>query len=166
MFFAYYFLKVHLLQSSKIKSHKISHKIVQIKVFLFFFACQMEGSVSGSGRPNNLRIRIHRTDWENFSRMSNKELLSLHLVCRFITRLVKGQNLIRIRSDTFVVRILWIRICYFWIHSLFIFWTWTFFRRHICEFLDQLLHTWPTHALEKHVALLQVILPKHAEKKL
>ncbi len=33
------------------------------------------------------------------------------------------------------------------------------FRRHICEFLDQLLHTWPTHALEKHVALLQVILP-------
>ena len=32
------------------------------------------------------------------------------------------------------------------------------FRRHICEFLDQLLHTWPTHALEKHVAALQVTI--------
>ncbi len=28
-------------------------------------------------------------------------------------------------------------------------------RRAMCEFLDQLLHTWPTHILEKHVALIQ-----------
>ena len=27
-------------------------------------------------------------------------------------------------------------------------------RRHVCEFLDTMLHTWPTHNLEKHVALL------------
>ena len=31
-----------------------------------------------------------------------------------------------------------------------------FFRKYICEFLDQLLHTWPTQALEKHVTILQV----------
>jgi CLIP-associating protein 1/2 len=29
-------------------------------------------------------------------------------------------------------------------------------RRAMCEFLDQLLHTWPTHILEKHVALIQI----------
>ena len=28
-------------------------------------------------------------------------------------------------------------------------------RRHCCEFLDQLLHTWPTQSLERHVQLLQ-----------
>lgn len=28
-------------------------------------------------------------------------------------------------------------------------------RRAMCEFLDQLLHTWPTHILERHVALIQ-----------
>jgi len=28
-------------------------------------------------------------------------------------------------------------------------------RRHCCEFLDQLLHTWPTGAMRKHVAALQ-----------
>ncbi len=33
-------------------------------------------------------------------------------------------------------------------------------RRHCCEFLDQLLHTWPTHALRKHVALLQEAIKK------
>merc|ERR1719334_2312494 len=33
-------------------------------------------------------------------------------------------------------------------------------RRHICEFLDQLLHTWPPHALEKHVAMLQEAIKK------
>ena len=31
-------------------------------------------------------------------------------------------------------------------------------RRAMCEFLDQLLHTWPTHILEKHVALIQAAL--------
>ncbi len=38
MFFAYYFLKVHLHQSSKIKSQKKLQK-EEIKVFLTFFAC-------------------------------------------------------------------------------------------------------------------------------
>ena len=33
-------------------------------------------------------------------------------------------------------------------------------RRHICEFLDIMLHTWPTHNLEKHVALLQDAIKK------
>ena len=33
-------------------------------------------------------------------------------------------------------------------------------RRHICEFLDLLLHTWPTHTLEKHVAMLQEAIKK------
>jgi len=33
-------------------------------------------------------------------------------------------------------------------------------RRHICEFLDQLLHSWPTHSLEKHVAILQEAIKK------
>ncbi|XP_067686709.1 CLIP-associating protein 1-like isoform X13 [Haliotis asinina] len=28
-------------------------------------------------------------------------------------------------------------------------------RRYTCEFLNQLLHTWPTHSLEKHIAILQ-----------
>ncbi|XP_048238503.1 CLIP-associating protein 1-like isoform X25 [Haliotis rufescens] len=28
-------------------------------------------------------------------------------------------------------------------------------RRFTCEFLNQLLHTWPTHSLEKHIAILQ-----------
>ena len=33
-------------------------------------------------------------------------------------------------------------------------------RRHCCEFLDQLLHTWPTHSLERHVQLLQESIRK------
>lgn len=33
-------------------------------------------------------------------------------------------------------------------------------RRHSCEFLDQLLHTWPTHSLERHVQLLQEAIRK------
>ena len=33
-------------------------------------------------------------------------------------------------------------------------------RRHICEYLDQLIRTWPTHTLEKHVALLQEAIKK------
>ncbi len=33
-------------------------------------------------------------------------------------------------------------------------------RRHCCEFLDQLLHTWPTHTLRKHVATLQEAIKK------
>ena len=33
-------------------------------------------------------------------------------------------------------------------------------RRHCCEFLDQLLHTWPTHAIEKHVLLVQEAIKK------
>lgn len=28
-------------------------------------------------------------------------------------------------------------------------------RRAICEFFDQLLHTWPVHTLEKHVNVIQ-----------
>lgn len=33
-------------------------------------------------------------------------------------------------------------------------------RRHCCEFLDQLLHTWPTHCLEKHVGILGEAIKK------
>ena len=33
-------------------------------------------------------------------------------------------------------------------------------RRHCCEFLDQLLHTWPTSCLEKHVGILQEAIKK------
>jgi CLIP-associating protein 1/2 len=33
-------------------------------------------------------------------------------------------------------------------------------RRHCCEFLDQLLKTWPTHLLERHVAVLQEAIKK------
>ncbi|XP_067131024.1 CLIP-associating protein 1-A-like isoform X3 [Centruroides vittatus] len=33
-------------------------------------------------------------------------------------------------------------------------------RRSCCEFLDQLLHTWPTHTLEKHTSLLQEAIKK------
>ena len=33
-------------------------------------------------------------------------------------------------------------------------------RRHICEVLDIMLHTWPTHTLEKHVGLLQESIKK------
>jgi len=33
-------------------------------------------------------------------------------------------------------------------------------RRHICEFMDQLLHTWPTQAMEKHVSLIQETIKK------
>eukprot|EP00092_Neocalanus_flemingeri_P004447 GFUD01004782.1.p1 GENE.GFUD01004782.1~~GFUD01004782.1.p1 ORF type:complete len:1502 (+),score=448.94 GFUD01004782.1:193-4698(+) len=33
-------------------------------------------------------------------------------------------------------------------------------RRHINEFLDVLLHTWPTHTLEKHIAILQEAIKK------
>lgn len=27
-------------------------------------------------------------------------------------------------------------------------------RKAVCEFLDQLVHTWPTHAMDRHAALL------------
>jgi CLIP-associating protein 1/2 len=33
-------------------------------------------------------------------------------------------------------------------------------RRACCEFLQQLLHSWSTHALEKHIALLQEAIKK------
>lgn len=33
-------------------------------------------------------------------------------------------------------------------------------RRHICEFLDLILHTWPTHSLERHVAIIQEAIKK------
>ena len=33
-------------------------------------------------------------------------------------------------------------------------------RRHICEFLDIMLHSWPTYTLEKHVTLLQDSIKK------
>ena len=33
-------------------------------------------------------------------------------------------------------------------------------RRHCCEFLDQLLHTWPTSAIEKHVTIVQEAIKK------
>ena len=33
-------------------------------------------------------------------------------------------------------------------------------RRHSCEFLDQLLHTWPTSCLERHVGILQEAIKK------
>ena len=33
-------------------------------------------------------------------------------------------------------------------------------RRHCCEFLDQLLHTWPTHSLERHVGIISDAIKK------
>ena len=33
-------------------------------------------------------------------------------------------------------------------------------RRHICDVLDIMLHTWPTHTLEKHVAIIQEAIKK------
>lgn len=33
-------------------------------------------------------------------------------------------------------------------------------RRHCCEFLDQLLHTWPTHCLERQIGVLQEAIKK------
>merc|ERR1712223_1059617 len=33
-------------------------------------------------------------------------------------------------------------------------------RRHCCEFLDQLLHTWPTQTLERHLTILQEAIKK------
>jgi len=33
-------------------------------------------------------------------------------------------------------------------------------RRHTCELLDVVLHTWPTHSLERHVAVLQEAIKK------
>jgi hypothetical protein len=46
--FAFSFLKVHLHNSSKIKSHK-EVTSEEIKVFLLFFCLLMEGSGSGDG---------------------------------------------------------------------------------------------------------------------
>ncbi len=46
-FFAYYFFKVYLHHFSKIKSHKKSHKTVEINVFLLFLL-MIEGSGAGS----------------------------------------------------------------------------------------------------------------------
>jgi hypothetical protein len=54
-FFVYYFLKVCLHQSSKIKSHKT----VAINVFLTFIRIHTEDYGSRSGRPENIRLRIH-----------------------------------------------------------------------------------------------------------
>ncbi len=74
-FFAYYFLKVHLHQFSKIKSHKEVTKR-RNQCFSYYFCLIIEesgsGSVSltngygcGSGRPKNIwiiRIWIRKTD--------------------------------------------------------------------------------------------------------
>jgi hypothetical protein len=61
-FIAYCFLKVHLYQSSYIKTQKRSHKLVKSRFFLTFLL--VDGGIrnrtnsdgSGSGRPKNIRI--------------------------------------------------------------------------------------------------------------
>ena len=70
--FPYYFLKVHLLNFSKIKSQKES-KNSRNQGFSYYFCMMIEGSGSGSipltsgsgsGRPKNMwiRIRIQNTE--------------------------------------------------------------------------------------------------------
>ncbi len=67
-FFASYFLKVHLHQSSQLKSQKEVTKRIN-QSFSNFFCLLMDGSGSvqnndgsGSERPNYIRIRIHYTN--------------------------------------------------------------------------------------------------------
>jgi hypothetical protein len=50
-FFAYYFLKVHLISVFKDKKSKRSHKIVETKVFLTFFACLWKDPYLDPGCP-------------------------------------------------------------------------------------------------------------------
>jgi hypothetical protein len=57
IFFAYYFLKVHLRHSSKIKVTKKSQNSGN-KGFSYCFYLMIEGSGSGSRRPKNIRILI------------------------------------------------------------------------------------------------------------
>ncbi len=71
-FFAYYFLflKVHLYQSSKIKSHKIG----DIKVFHTFFACWRKDPDQYNYWRGILRIRIRTHSKDNTNR---NQVLSL-----------------------------------------------------------------------------------------
>ncbi len=90
-FIAYYFLKVHLHHSSKVKKLQRSHKRVKIKVFLTSFAwwCKDPGAGSvpltngfGSGRPNNLQIRIRNTGWQTDALSTRLDLIYyMYIVC-------------------------------------------------------------------------------------
>ncbi len=59
-FFSFYFLKVHLHHSSKIKSHKEVTKRVEIKAFLFYLLDDGRIRIRIQG-PKNLRIRFRNT---------------------------------------------------------------------------------------------------------
>ncbi len=56
IFSAYYFLKLHLHNFSKIKSQKES-QYSRNQVFSHYFSMMIQGSGSGSRRPKNMWIR-------------------------------------------------------------------------------------------------------------
>ncbi len=94
IFFAYYFLKIHLYHSSKINSQKESQNS-RSQGFSYYFCMMIEGSGSGSkagsgsipltsgsgsGRPKNLwiririRIRIRNTALKAFISFTSRSL--------------------------------------------------------------------------------------------
>ncbi len=80
-------LKVHLHQSSK--RYKVIKKSQNScnQGFSYFFCLMIEGSGSGSGRPNNLRIwiRIHNTGFFVTS-LSPRDLRSVrYSMCRYLS---------------------------------------------------------------------------------
>ncbi len=70
-FFFFKFFCLLLFGSVFTSAFKVKriHKIVEINVFLYFFACwwkdpdRTNNGSSGSGRTKNIRIRIHNTDF-------------------------------------------------------------------------------------------------------
>jgi hypothetical protein len=84
-FFCFFFLKVHLHHSSKIKSHK-DVKNSRNQGFLFYLCLMKErsGSVplthgSGSGRTKNFWIRIRNTDFKR-TILRDKTWISWHFL--------------------------------------------------------------------------------------
>ncbi len=76
IFSAYYFLKVHLHNFSKIKSQKESQNRRK-QGFSYYFCMMIEGSIpltsgSGSGRPKNMWIRWIRLRIRNTAQNWNK----------------------------------------------------------------------------------------------
>ncbi len=89
-FFCFFFLKVHLRQSSKIKGHKEVTKHLKSRFFQLFLLnyrmiriwIRANNDGSGSWRPKNLwilliRIRIHNTlkNYKNFSDTNSSTIL-------------------------------------------------------------------------------------------
>ncbi len=110
MFFFFYFLKVHLHQSSKIKSHKeVTKQTVQIKVFLTYFARWWK-DLDRDREVQNLRIR-------EVQNLRIREVQNLRILWIRI-RMHNTAKMVCWTRKCLCIRISWTKVCHKFLHLL------------------------------------------------